>query len=55
VYHGVFLYGILQGYPLETTALYASAAGAITATKLGGRLSAPTMGEIKQLLQEWAN
>lgn len=55
VYHGVFLYGILQGYPLETTALYASAAGAITAKKLGGRLSAPTMGEIKQLLQEWAN
>ena len=55
VYHGVFLFGILQGFPLETTAIYASAAGSITATKLGGRLSAPTLGEIKQLLKEGKN
>lgn len=51
VYHGVFLYGILQGFTLETSAKFASAASAITANRLGGRLGAPGMKDITQLIE----
>ncbi len=49
VFHGVFLYGVLMNFPLEKAARYASAAGAIVSTRLGGRTSAPTLSEIIEL------
>lgn len=52
VFHGVFLYGILQGFPLPKTAKYASAAAAIVSTRLGGSISSPTLEEILTLTGE---
>jgi sulfofructose kinase len=49
IFHGVFLYGVLHHFPLEKSVSYASAAGAIASTRLGGRLSIPTLDEIVQL------
>ncbi len=52
VFHGVFLYGMLMNFPVEKAALYASAAGAIVSTRLGGRTSAPTLTEIVELVDK---
>ncbi len=49
IFHGVFLYGVLNHFPLEKSVSYASAAGAIASTRLGGRLGIPTLDEIVQL------
>lgn len=49
IFHGVFLYGVLKHFPLEKSVRYASAAGAIVSTRLGGRKSIPTLDEIVQL------
>lgn len=49
IFHGVFLYGVLKQFPIEKSVLYASAAGAIASTRLGGRQSIPTLAEIIQL------
>jgi sulfofructose kinase len=49
IFHGVFLYGVLKDFPLEKSVRYASAAGAIAATRLGGRQSIPSLDEIVQL------
>ena len=52
IFHGVFLYGVLKGFPLEKSVRYASAAGALASTRLGGRQSIPTLDEIVQLAGE---
>ncbi len=52
IFHGVFLYGILNHFTLEKSFFYASAAGAIASTRLGGRKSIPTLDEIIQLAGE---
>jgi len=52
IFHGVFLYGVLNNFPLEKSARYASAAGAIASTRLGGRLSIPSLDEIINLAGE---
>ncbi len=44
-YHGAFLYGLLQGWPLERTAALASAVAALNSRRLGGRAGLPTLGE----------
>jgi sulfofructose kinase len=49
IFHGVFLYGALNHFPLEKSVRFASAAGAIASTRLGGRLSIPTLDEIALL------
>jgi sulfofructose kinase len=49
IFHGVFLYGVLKGFHLEKSVRYASAAGAIASTRLGGRQSIPSLDEIVQL------
>jgi sulfofructose kinase len=46
IFHGVFLYGVLKNFPLEKSVRYASAAGAIASTRLGGRQSIPSLDEI---------
>ena len=45
VYHGAFIYGMLQEWPLEKTAEFASAVAAMKCTKLGGRQGIPTYDE----------
>jgi sulfofructose kinase len=50
VYHGAFLYGVLQGWHLERVLEFASAVAALKCTRLGGRAGIPTMGEAERFL-----
>lgn len=52
VFHGAYLVGLLQGWNLRTTALFASAVAALKCTKLGGRAGIPTMAEALAFLTE---
>jgi sugar/nucleoside kinase (ribokinase family) len=51
VYHGAFLFGLLQGYGLERTARLASAAAAIKCQSIGGRKGIPDLAELNAFLQ----
>ena len=46
IFHGAFTYFIGNGYSLEDTIHYASIAGAISVTRIGSRLSIPTLQEV---------
>ena len=52
VFHGGYLYGLLQGWNLRDTLMFASAVAAIKCTKVGGRTGIATLGEIEQFLME---
>jgi sulfofructose kinase len=43
VYHGAFIYGLLQGWKTLETARFASAVAAIKCTRLGGRAAIPDL------------
>ena len=45
VYHGAFIFGMLQKWTLEKTSEFASAVAAMKCTKLGGRQGIPTYDE----------
>jgi sulfofructose kinase len=49
-YHGGFVYGLLQGYPLAETARFANACGALNCRAIGARASAP-LKDVESLLQ----
>ncbi len=49
-YHGVFLVALCRGLPPERAAELASAAAALNARHLGGRLGLPTMAEVESFL-----
>lgn len=46
IFHGAFTYFIGNEYPLEDAIHYASIAGAISVTRIGSRLSIPTLQEV---------
>jgi len=46
---GGVIYGILNGWDIEKTASFSNAVGALTANRLGGIPSLPTLGEVTQL------
>jgi sulfofructose kinase len=50
VFHGTFAFGLSEGWPLERNLRFASAAAAIKCTRFGGRLGAPTRGEVEAML-----
>lgn len=50
VYHGAFIYGLLQGWELLRTIRFASAMAAIKCGRLGGRAGIPTLAQAEQLL-----
>jgi sulfofructose kinase len=50
VFHGAALYGILCGYKIQEIALFASAAAALSCTKVGGKEGIPALSEIKGYL-----
>lgn len=52
IFHGAFLYSILNNYSVSEGLKIASAASAIKATKLGGRGIVPGMGQIRELIDE---
>lgn len=51
VFHGGYLYGLLQGWQLRDTIRFASACAAIKCTKSGGRAGIPSLEEVVALLQ----
>ena len=52
VFHGAYIFGLLQGWELETIAIFASAAAAIECTYLGGRSGIPNLQEIINFLKK---
>ena len=47
VFRGSFIYGYLQGWPLEDTMRFASAAAAVSCTRLGAMASVPSREEVE--------
>lgn len=54
VFHGGYLYGVLQKWPLSDTIRFASACAAIKCMKFGGRAGIPTLKEVVAFLQSHA-
>ncbi len=52
VFHGGYLYGLLQKWPLEDTIRFASAVAAMKCRKAGGRAGIPRLSEVQQFLEE---
>jgi sulfofructose kinase len=52
VYHGAFLYGLLQNWTTKETARFASAVSAIKCTRLGGRAGIPDLKTTLQFLKD---
>ena len=52
VFHGAFLYGLLEGWPRQETARFANAAGALACRRLGGRSAIPSLAELDALLRQ---
>jgi sugar/nucleoside kinase (ribokinase family) len=52
VYHGAFVVGLLEGWPIRDTATFASAVAAMKCRKLGGRSGIPTRNEAFRFLRE---
>ncbi len=51
-FHGAFLYGLLQGWELERTAVFANAVAAINCTRLSGRAGLPSLSEVEIFLEK---
>jgi sulfofructose kinase len=51
VYHGAFIYGLLQGWSTRETARFASAVSAIKCTRLGGRAGIPDLKTTMRFMQ----
>ncbi|MEG1495244.1 MAG: carbohydrate kinase family protein [Bacilli bacterium] len=52
IYHGAFLYFILNGYKLRDSMRLANIAGAISTEKVGGKYSIPTLEEVFEREQQ---
>lgn len=52
VFHGAFIYGLLQGWELKKIAKFSNIVAALNCTKLGGRGGIPSLGEAMSLLQK---
>jgi sulfofructose kinase len=50
VFRGGFIYGYLQGWPLERVLRFANAAAAVSCTRLGAMASVPSVEETRRLL-----
>ena len=51
VFHGSFAVGLAEGWDMERTIRFASAAAALKCLKFGGRLGAPTRAETLAMLE----
>ena len=52
LFHGAFLYGLLQGWSAEETAKFSSAVSAIKCTRLGGRAAIPNRATVDRFLKD---
>ena len=53
LFHGAFAYGIAKNMPYEEIIKIANLTGALSVTKIGGRFSAPSKEEIKQVYHDF--
>ncbi|NLX70233.1 MAG: carbohydrate kinase family protein [Clostridiales bacterium] len=51
VYHGAFIYGLLQGWSASKTARFANAVSAIKCTRIGGRAGIPTVSMVEKFME----
>ena len=51
VFHGAFIFGLLQGWDIEKTALFSSGVSAIKCTRLGGRAAIPDYNTVQKFLK----
>ena len=52
VFHGAFIYGLIQGWDAKKTARFASAVSSIKCTKLGGRAGIPDLSMVERFLED---
>ncbi len=52
VFHGGYIYGLLQGWKLKETIRFASAVAAMKCTGIGGREGIPQLDEARQFLEK---
>jgi sulfofructose kinase len=52
VFHGGFIYGLLQEWELKDIIVFASAVAAMKCTKVGGRAGIPSLSEVKAFLSD---
>lgn len=52
VFHGAFIYGLLQDWDVEKTARFASAVSAIKCTRMGGRAALPSLETVDRFLRD---
>ena len=52
VFHGAYLYGLLQGWDLAATAAFAGATAALKCTQLGGRVAIPRLPQVLAFMEE---
>lgn len=52
VFHGGYVYGLLQGWPLADIVRFASVCAALKARQLGGRSGIPNIDEVNSCLKE---
>jgi ribokinase len=50
VFHGGYIYGLLQGWEIRDTVLFASAVASMKCMKIGGRSGIPTLREVIKFL-----
>jgi len=50
VFHGAYLYGLLQGWDHRYTATFSTAVSALKCTRMGGRKGAPNLNEVESFL-----
>lgn len=50
VFHGAYIHGLLEGWPLPATVRFAAACAALKARALGGRTAIPTLDEVRTFL-----
>ena len=53
VYHGAYIYGLLQGWAMPECMRFASAVSAIKCKDIGARKGIPHLDEVKQFLQQF--
>lgn len=54
VFHGAYLYGWLQGWPMEECLRFSSVVASLNCTAVGGRAGIPSLEEAQKALREWA-
>jgi sulfofructose kinase len=52
VYHGAYIYGLLQGWGMQKCMHFSSVASAIKCTRIGARRGIPALEEIKEFMRE---